>query len=321
VQDSTGLAIRLEERYRGIRAPHKLKAAVSGCIRECAEAQSKDFGVIATEKGWNLYLCGNGGSKPRHADLFAADVDEETIVRLIDRFLMYYIHTANPLERTARWLERLEGGIEALKRILVDDALGICAQLERDMAALVDSYECEWKAVVRNPERRRMFRHVVNADHVEPSLAWVEERGQRRPADWPDATPLPLLPLGDDAAWVRVAQVADVPRDGGVTYRHGDLAVAVFHFASRGAWYATQAVCPHRKDAVLGRGLLGSHGGIPKVACPLHKKTFSLESGEGLSDPTYRVRTFPVEIRGDEVWVLLPPPVEAVACGGCPRAA
>ena len=321
VQDSTALAIRLEERYRGIRAPHKLKAAVSGCIRECAEAQSKDFGVIATEKGWNLYLCGNGGSKPRHADLFAADVDDETAVRLIDRFLMYYIHTANPLERTARWLERLDGGIERLKQILVDDALGICAQLERDMAALVDAYECEWKAVVRDPARRRMFQHVVNADRVEPSLRWVEERGQRRPADWPDPAPPPLAELGDDATWVRVAAVSDVPRDGGVTYRHGALAVAVFHFASRNAWYATQAVCPHRKDAVLGRGLLGSQGGVPKVACPLHKKTFSLETGEGLSDPTYSVRTFPVELRGDEVWVQLPPAVEATACGGCPREA
>jgi nitrite reductase (NADH) large subunit len=321
VQDSTALAIRLEERYRGIRAPHKLKAAVSGCIRECAEAQSKDFGVIATEKGWNLYLCGNGGSKPRHADLFAADVDEETVVRLVDRFLMYYIHTANPLERTARWLERMGGGIDELRRVLVDDALGICAQLERDMAALVDAYECEWAAVVRDPERRRMFRPVVNADAVEPSLGWVEERGQRRPADWPDAAPPPLPELGADVTWVRVAHATDVPRDGGITYRHGDLQVAVFHFASRGAWYAMQATCPHRKDAVLGRGLLGSQGGVPKVACPLHKKTFSLETGEGLSDPSYRVRTFPVELRGDEVWVLLPPPVAASACAGCPREA
>src|SRR4029453_12245312 len=147
VQDSRALAIRIEERYRGIRAPHKLKSAVSGCIRECAEAQSKDFGVIATENGWNLYLCGNGGSQPRHADLVASDVDEETVIRLIDRFLMYYIHTANPLERTARWLERMDGGIEYLKRVVVDDALGICAQLERDLQSLVDGYECEWAAV------------------------------------------------------------------------------------------------------------------------------------------------------------------------------
>ena len=128
VQDSTGLAIRLEERYRGIRAPHKLKSAVSGCIRECAEAQSKDFGVIATEKGWNLYVCGNGGAKPRHADLLASDVDETTLVRLIDRFLMYYIRTADRLTRTAPWLDSLPGGIEYLRKVVVDDALGVCSR-------------------------------------------------------------------------------------------------------------------------------------------------------------------------------------------------
>ncbi len=71
VQDSVAMAIHIEKRYRGLRAPHKLKMAVSGCTRECAEAQGKDVGVIATEKGWNLYVCGNGGIKPRHADLLA----------------------------------------------------------------------------------------------------------------------------------------------------------------------------------------------------------------------------------------------------------
>jgi nitrite reductase (NADH) large subunit len=305
VQDSVGLAIRLEERYRGIRAPHKLKSGVSGCIRECAEAQGKDFGVIATEKGWNLYLCGNGGSKPRHADLFAADVDEETVVRLIDRFLMYYIHTANPLERTARWLERMDGGIEYLRRVLIDDALGICTQLEADMARLVASYECEWKAVVRDPQRRSMFKVAVNAPHEAPALGWTVERGQRRPADWPAGGVAAAFPHRG-GTWVHVAQVDDVPHDGGTTYMHGGVPIAVFHFASRGAWYATQAVCPHRGDAVLGRGLLGSQGGVPKVACPLHKKTFSLETGQGLSDPSLCVRTFPVEVREDGVWVQLP---------------
>ena len=112
VQDSVGFAIRVEMRYRGIRAPHKLKAAVSGCIRECAEAQSKDFGLIATEKGWNLYVCGNGGAQPRHADLLAADLDEETAHQYIDRFLMYYIQTADRLTRTSVWLEKMEGGID-----------------------------------------------------------------------------------------------------------------------------------------------------------------------------------------------------------------
>jgi len=313
VQDSTAFAIRLEERYRGIRAPHKLKSAASGCIRECAEAQSKDFGVIATERGWNVYVCGNGGGQPRHADLLAADVDEDTAVRLLDRFLMYYIHTANPLERTARWLERLDGGIAYLRRVVVEDGLGICDQLERDMASLVASYQCEWTAVVRDPERRQAFRDSVTGGTAATPLPFVRERGQKRPAGWPAPTPMAPLPAAEDGArWVRVAAVTEVPRDGGITVVHGETPIALFHFASRGAWYATQAVCPHRKDAVLGRGLLGTHGDTPKVACPMHKRTFSLETGEGLSDPQYCVRTYPVEVRGPDVWVKLPP-VETLA--------
>jgi len=308
VQDSTALAIRIEERYRGIRAPHKLKSAVSGCIRECAEAQSKDFGVIATESGWNLYLGGNGGAQPRHADLVASDLDEDSLIRLIDRFLMYYIHTANPLERTARWIERMDGGIEYLKTVIVDDALGLCADLEQDMQQLVDGYSCEWAEVVRDPERRAAFRHLASGDAADPQLGFVRERGQRRPADWPDARPEPLPPLPDGAsAWVRVARVADVPRDGGITYDHDGYQVAVYNFTSRGSWYATQATCPHRRDAVLARGLLGTQGEEPKVACPMHKKTFSLVTGAGLGDPQYAVRVFPVEVRGDEVWLALPP--------------
>jgi nitrite reductase (NADH) large subunit len=145
VQDSTAFAIRIENRYKGIRSPHKLKGAVSGCVRECAEAQGKDFGLIATEKGWNVYVCGNGGATPRHADLLVSDVDENTAVRLLDRFLMFYIRTADRLQRTSVWLEKMEGGIDALRRVIVDDSLGIAADLERDMEALVGAYLCEWK--------------------------------------------------------------------------------------------------------------------------------------------------------------------------------
>jgi nitrite reductase (NADH) large subunit len=319
VQDSTALAIRIEQRYRGIRAPHKLKSAVSGCIRECAEAQSKDFGVIATERGWNLYVGGNGGAQPRHADLLASDVDEDAVIRLIDRFLIYYIQTANPLERTARWLERLDGGLAYLKRVIVDDGLGICAQLERDMQSLVDSYACEWAAVVRDPARRAAFRHFANASEPDPSLAFVRERGQRRPRDWPAAAvaePAPAL-AEPPVEWVRVAAVAEVPADAGVTIRHGGRQIAVFHFASLGTWYACQAQCPHRGDMVLGRGLLGTQNGEPKVACPMHKKTFSLESGAGLADPRYRIETYGVEVRDGEVWVALPRAAASVTSTGC----
>ncbi|MGZ8542080.1 MAG: nitrite reductase large subunit NirB, partial [Chitinophagaceae bacterium] len=163
LHDSVSYAIRIEERYRGIRAPHKIKSAVSGCIRECAEAQSKDFGIIATEKGWNLYVCGNGGSKPQHALLLATDLDSETCIKYIDRFLMFYIKTADPLTRTATWLNKMDGGINYLRNVVINDSLGMAAQWENEMQLLVDSYECEWKAAIENPEIRKRFNHFVNA--------------------------------------------------------------------------------------------------------------------------------------------------------------
>lgn len=182
VQDSTGLAIAIELRYRGLRAPHKLKSAVSGCTRECAEAQSKDFGIIATEKGWNLYVCGNGGMKPQHAQLIAEDLNQETLIRYIDRFLMFYIRTANRLERTATWLNKLEGGIEYLKQVVINDSLGICAELEAEMEYQVATYACEWKTTIADPKKLQRFNHFVNSDLPDPSLMRVEERGQTRPA-------------------------------------------------------------------------------------------------------------------------------------------
>jgi nitrite reductase (NADH) large subunit len=191
VQDSTSLAIQLELRYRGLRSPHKLKSAVSGCTRECAEAQSKDFGVIATERGWNLYLCGNGGMRPQHAVLFAEDLDTETLVRYLDRFLMFYIRTADRLERTATWFNKLDGGIDHLRRVIVDDALGICAELEADMQRHVDTYRCEWKATVDDPAAMARFRTFVNSDEADPSVVFVRERGQVRPARH-DEKPIPM---------------------------------------------------------------------------------------------------------------------------------
>jgi nitrite reductase (NADH) large subunit len=182
VQDSVAMAIRLEQRYRGLRSPHKLKMAVSGCTRECAEAQGKDVGVIATEKGWNLYVCGNGGIKPRHADLLAKDLTDEKLIQFIDRFLMLYIRTGDRLQRTSTWLEHLEGGIDYLRRAVCEDSLGIGAELEADMQKLVDSYACEWKKAIETPEILKRFRHFVNSDEPDAGVVFVTERGQIRPA-------------------------------------------------------------------------------------------------------------------------------------------
>jgi nitrite reductase (NADH) large subunit len=340
VQDSVGMAIRIEQRYRGIRAPHKIKMAVSGCVRECAEAQGKDVGLIATEKGYNLFVCGNGGAKPRHADLLATDLDEETAIRYVDRFLMYYIFTADKLTRTATWLEQMEGGIEYLKEVIIGDKLGICDELERRMQHLVDTYRCEWKEVVNDPEKRRLFRQFVNSDETETGIEIIQERGQRRPADWPrNGVRLVELKLPDTAKsngsnghpqagghrkavrktagshdagrmqtqWVKVGRARDFPKDGGAAIKYGNVQIAVYNFASRGQWYACQNMCPHMNAFVLSRGIIGTAGDEPKVACPLHKKPFSLRTGQCLSGEDFSVKIFAVKVINDEVYLELPP--------------
>ena len=229
VQDSVGFAIQVENRYKGLRSPHKLKAAVSGCVRECAEAQSKDFGIIATEKGWNLYVCGNGGAKPRHAELLAADIDSETCIKYIDRFLMYYTQTADRLTRTSVWLEKMEGGLEHLKNVIIHDSLGICDELERQMQHIVDTYHCEWAEVVNDPEKRRLFNQFVNTDETEPTIEFVKEREQHHPAPW-------------SGSFVPVAEL---------TWKTG---------SKNNEKRAEEEVLPHSIVAALGRVLAGALG-------------------------------------------------------------
>lgn len=184
VDDSVGLAIFLENRYKGLRSPHKLKMAVSGCTRECAEAQSKDVGVIATEKGWNLYVCGNGGMKPRHAELLASDLDTHTLVRYIDRFFMFYIQTADRLQRTSVWRDNLEGGLDYLKAVVVHDSLGLAAELEQRMSHVVGTYQDEWRTAIEDPEVRKRFITFINTKaekQNDPYIQFATERGQIRP--------------------------------------------------------------------------------------------------------------------------------------------
>ncbi|HIL94218.1 MAG TPA: nitrite reductase (NAD(P)H), partial [Cycloclasticus sp.] len=167
----------------GLRSPHKIKFAVSGCTRECAEAQSKDVGIIATENGWNLYVCGNGGMKPRHADLLATDLDRETLIKYIDRFLMFYVKTADRLQRTATWMNNLEGGLDYLREVIINDSLGLSAQLEKEMQSLIGTYQCEWKTTIEDPEKIKAFKPFVNANTADSNIVFVEERTQIRPAN------------------------------------------------------------------------------------------------------------------------------------------
>jgi nitrite reductase (NADH) large subunit len=185
-QDSVQMAINLELRYRGLRAPHKIKMGVSGCARECAEARGKDVGVIATENGWNLYVGGNGGMTPKHAQLLAGDLDDETLVRYIDRFLMFYIRTADRLQRTAPWVESLEGGLDHLRDVVCHDSLGLAADFEAAIARHVEGYACEWKGVLEDPDKLSRFVSFVNAPHVaDPTVEFTERSGRKVPIGMP----------------------------------------------------------------------------------------------------------------------------------------
>ncbi|QUM89124.1 nitrite reductase large subunit [Moritella sp. 36] len=182
VQDSVGLGVLLENRYKGIRTPHKMKFGVSGCTRECAEAQGKDLGLIATDSGWNMYVCGNGGMNPRHADLLASDLDEATLLQYIDRFLMFYVRTADKLQRTSVWMDNLEGGVDYLREVVVNDKLGINEQLETDINKLINEFRCEWSEVVESEEQQKRFAHFINSDEQDSNVRFVSARDQHRPA-------------------------------------------------------------------------------------------------------------------------------------------
>ncbi|HII3387154.1 TPA: nitrite reductase large subunit NirB [Enterobacter cloacae] len=272
VQDSTGLAVKLEHRYKGLRAPHKIKMAVSGCTRECAEAQSKDVGVIATDKGWNLYLCGNGGMKPRHADLFASDLDEETLIRTVDRFLMFYIRTADRLQRTSTWMDNLEGGLDYLREVILDDSLGIAHELEQEMARVVETYQCEWQTTLNDPNRLALFRTAVNGPATEESKRWQE-----------------------------ICGLDEIPEQAGIGARLGRKPIALFRFGT--SVYALDDQEPGSDANVLSRGVLGDAAGEPVVISPLYKQRIRLRDGCQVDNGEPAVRAWPVKIENGKVWV------------------
>jgi len=321
--DSVGLAVELEQRYKGLRAPHKFKGGVSGCVRECAEAQSKDFGLIATPKGWNVFVGGNGGAKPRHAELIVEDVTKREAIRILDRFLIFYIRSADKLERTARWMERYPGGLKAIKEVVVGDSLGICEELEKEMKELVGTYHCEWTNVVKSKERRKAFKQFANTDETQNVSESVAERLQNRPADWPvDNSPLHLSvrDVAQDAPWewrpvCKLSQLdrqADSPTS--VTIKYGDVQLAVWNIPGRGL-RASQNMCPHRRAFVLADGLVGEdEKGREYVSCPLHKRNYLLGSdqdngGGSCSDTDYSIMTFEAKAdeEGDAILLKLPP--------------
>ena len=322
--DSVGLAIALEERYKSIRSPHKIKViilvlfqgGVSGCIRECAEAQSKDFGLIATELGYNIYICGNGGSVPKHAQLLLKDCPVEKVVPILDRFLMFYINTADRLQRTARWLEKLPGGMQYLKQVILEDSLGLNDALERQMQSLVGTAFDEWRTVVESPEKRLLFSQFANSDKRVDTVEIIQERGQSRPANWPK---LDQRTLFADQEWSSLSFTPVIHkmqfRSESCAVLYGNTQLALFRVGSK--YYCTQTMCPHKRAFVLHDGILGDDGrGNLNVACPLHKRVYELATGK-CTDPQMSIATFKVQERGDGmIWIELPPKDEIDAILG-----
>jgi len=329
IGDSVGLAIRLEERYKSIRSPHKIKGGVSGCVRECAEAQNKDFGCIATEKGFNIFVGGNGGANPRHSEILAKDVPPDDVIPILDRYLMFYIRTADKLQRTARWVEQLPGGIQYLREVILEDKLGICAELEKQMEDLVGTFFCEWTEALRDPEKRKAFEQFANTpDTKEPAVERIEERGQSRPAYWTKES------VHDDfkgtkwssLTWqpiVEAKKFQDVETGSSQTVIRGDTQLAVFKL--KGKYYASQQMCPHRRTFGLSDGLVGEVTAPDckesklYVSCPYHKRNFQLNgevkfekndagAGSCSNDSSMSIATFPAEEREDGwVYLKLPP--------------
>jgi nitrite reductase (NAD(P)H) len=316
IGDSVGMAVRLEERYKSIRGPHKIKGGVSGCVRECAEAQNKDFGLIATENGFNIFVGGNGGAKPRHSELLAKDVPPDDVIPILDRYLSFYIRTADKLQRTARWIENLPGGIKYLQEVILEDKLGICADLEKQMEQLVDSFFCEWTEVLKNPERRAHFSQFANtSENIVDTIEPTQERSQERPSYWPKDsvtedfrgtkwTELSWQPL------VKAADFQDSPTGDSKAIKRGDTQLAVFKI--KGKWYCTQQMCPHKRAFVLSDGLIGDDVANNKlwVSCPFHKRNYELggeNAGRCANDESVNIAVFPVEERNDGwVYVKLP---------------
>lgn len=274
--------------------------------------------MVATEKGFNVFVGGNGGAKPRHSELLARDVLPEEVIPLIDRYLIFYIRTADKLQRTARWIESLPGGMKYLREVIIDDELGICADMERQMEELVGSYFCEWTETIRDPERRKYFEQFANTSETVEMVEMVNERSQQRPAYWPKESPAEDFKghQWSSLSWqpiIRRDHFSDVkPQISSANVKRGNTQLAIFKI--KGAFYATQQMCPHKRAFVLSEGLVGDNdAGKYRVSCPYHKRNFDLngeQAGRCSNDETANIATFLAEERGDG-WVYLKlPPVE-----------
>jgi nitrite reductase (NAD(P)H) len=317
IGDSVGLAIRLEERYKGIRSPHKMKGGVSGCVRDCAEFHSKDFGLCAVLKGYNVYVGGNGGMNPAHAQLLKADVPPDQVIPLLDRYLMLYFRTADRLQRTARWVESLDGGIEYLRDVVVYDKLGIAQELEDQMNELVSNYYDEWASAVGNHKDSPIFKQFINTDKPQETVEIVRERGQRRPADWPEIE----VEKADfknqkwsSLSWISVCDSKDLPdteSGSSATILVSDTQIALFRL--NGKLFASQNMCGHKRAFVLSQGIVSTDSeNNTYVSCPLHKRNYIIDaesenSGTCKNDESQSLAVFDIKELDGKIYVKLPP--------------
>ncbi|RWA14831.1 hypothetical protein EKO27_g287 [Xylaria grammica] len=345
VGDSVGMAVRVEERYKSIRSPHKIKGGVSGCVRECAEAQNKDFGLIATEKGFNIFVGGNGGASPKHAELLAKDVPPSEVIPILDRYLMFYIRTADKLQRTARWLEALPGGLKYLREVILEDKLGICASLESQMQELVDSFFDEWAEAIKDPAIAFKFQQFANTTETLETAEVELDRGQSRPVFWPaEAATDDFKGLKDrwsSTAWQPVIEASyfagadDTPNGISANIKRGDTQLALWpdvralrgpNRAGRPAptppatppslsppssppSAAADAAAATTPTAETAKEPCGSSK-TPWVSCPFHKRNFDLSSGSCTNDAALSIATFAAEERPDGLVYIKLPPVE-----------
>jgi len=319
IGDSVGMAVRLEERYKSIRGPHKIKGGVSGCVRECAEAQNKDFGLIATEKGFNIFVGGNGGAKPRHSELLAKDVPPDDVVPILDRYLSFYIRTADKLQRTARWMENLPGGIKYLQEVILEDKLGICGELEKQMEDLVGTFFCEWTEVLKDPKKKAWFSQFANtSDNINDTIEPTQERNQERPSYWPKDSVTEDFRghKWGELSWqplVKADEFKDTDTGDSKAIKRGDTQLAIFKV--RGKYYCTQQMCPHKRAFVLSDGLIGDDIANNKlwVSCPFHKRNYELSgdnAGKCANDESVNIAVFPIEERDDGFLYVKLPSVE-----------
>ncbi|WP_066056463.1 nitrite reductase large subunit NirB [Robertmurraya korlensis] len=159
-QDSMGLGIQLEKKYEGLQTPHKVKMAVSACPRSCAESGFKDIGYIGIDGGWELYIGGNGGTHVRGGDLLYKVKTEEEVIEITSAYLQYYRETANYLERTSAWVERV--GLEHVREVLDDKEKRkeLSARMDKALSVIEDP----WKAIIENKKlKKELFETVVTS--------------------------------------------------------------------------------------------------------------------------------------------------------------